>query len=119
LRARLLEHGLAALALCMCAAPGTVAAAPASGTVPLLLDGERIYAQVSFVRPDGTRHETLAFVDLGGPSLDVSAELMSELQLDRRPVTLEVGMPVQVEPRAISGDPGLRRSALRSTTRTA
>ena len=98
---------MAALALFMCAAPGTVAAAPASGTVPLLLDGERIYAQVSFVRPDGTRHETLAFVDLGGPSMDVSAELMSELQLDRRPATLEVGMPVRVEPRAISSDPGL------------
>jgi hypothetical protein len=43
LRARLLEHGLAALALCMCAAPGTVAAAPASGTVPLQFDGGRIY----------------------------------------------------------------------------
>lgn len=96
------------LALFMCAAPWSAAAAPALGTASLLFDGERIYAELSFVRPDGTRHETLTFVDLGGPSMVVSAELMQELQLDRRPATLEVGaMPIRVEPRAISSDPWL------------
>jgi len=92
----------------MCAAPCGAAAATALGTASLLLDGERIYAELSFVRPDGTRHETLTFVDLGAPSMTVSAELMQELQLDRRPAHLEVGnMPIQVEPRAVSSDPWL------------
>ena len=70
---------MTALLLLTCAAPCSAAAAPAAGTVPLLLDGERIYAALSFVRPDGTRHETQAFVDLGGPSMVVSPDLMREL----------------------------------------
>ncbi len=96
------------LALLVCAAPGSAAAAAPSGTTSLLLDGERIYAELSLVRPDGTRHETLAFVDLGAPSMAVSAELMQELQLARRPAMLELGaMPMRVEPRVISSDPWL------------
>jgi hypothetical protein len=36
-----------------------------SGTTPFVFDGNRVYAELTFVRPDGTRRTALAFVDLG------------------------------------------------------
>jgi hypothetical protein len=39
-----------------------------SGTTSLVLDGNRIYARLAFVRPDGSLHWALAFVDMGSPS---------------------------------------------------
>ena len=50
-----------------------------SGTVPLVLNGNRIYAELGFVRPDGSVHTTLAFVDLGSPSTLLSPALFHEL----------------------------------------
>ena len=50
---------------------GHVLSAP-SGTAPFILDGNRVYAQLEFIRPDGTLHKTFAFVDFGSASMVVS-----------------------------------------------
>lgn len=90
------------LALCLpCAA-----ANPSSGTAPFIFDGNRIYAELAFVRPDGTLHKSLAFVDLGSPSTIVSEALFRELQLDqKKPLTFNIGdMPIHVDSSAVTGD---------------
>ena len=67
-------------AACVALNPTVSASADAtSGTVSLLLDGDRIYAELTFVRPNGVRRPVWAFVDLGGPSMLVSEELLQEL----------------------------------------
>jgi hypothetical protein len=78
-----------------------------SGTTPFVLDGNRIYAEVSFVRPDGSLRKTRAFVDLGSPSMLLSPALYKELQLDqRKSLTLLIGgMPLYINsPDAASVD---------------
>jgi len=72
---------------------------PASGTTRFVFDGNRMYAELAFVRPDGTLHRALAFVDLGSPSTVLSQSLFKELQIDRkRPLTYRVGeMTVHVD----------------------
>jgi hypothetical protein len=57
---------------------------PTTETEPFLFDGDRVYAELAFVRPDGTVHRTLAFVDLGSPSLIVSKALFNEFGLDQK-----------------------------------
>src|SRR5215471_21034184 len=83
------------LALCLpCAA-----ANPSSGTAPFIFEGNRIYAELAFVRPDGTLHKTLAFVDLGSPSVILSESLYKELQLDQgKALIFNIGtMPVRAD----------------------
>src|SRR5579872_7085860 len=94
------------LALCF---PCSGSANPTSGTAPFIFDNNRVYAEVGFVRPDGTLHKTLAFVDLGSPSTILSEALFKELQLDqRKPLTLNVGdMLVRVDSSAVTRDPWL------------
>jgi hypothetical protein len=79
---------------------------PSSGTAPLILDGNRVYAELAFVRPDGTLHKVLAFVDLGSPSTILSEALFNELQLDqKKPLTFMVGdMTVRVDPNTVTSD---------------
>ena len=79
---------------------------PSSGTAPFIFDGNRVYAELALVRPDGTLHKVLAFVDLGSPSTILSEALFKELQLDQqKPLTFEVGdMPVRVNPSDVSSD---------------
>jgi hypothetical protein len=82
-----------------------VAVGPASGTTPLLLDANRIYAELTFVRPDGSPRQALAYVDLGSPSMLVSEALFKELQLDQKPLSFKVGnKPVQVEASNVTSD---------------
>jgi hypothetical protein len=51
-----------------------------------------MYAQLSFVRPDGSIHKALAFVDMGSPSVTVNESLFRELQLDQeRPLRFQLG----------------------------
>ena len=57
---------------------------PSSGTAPFIFDGNRVYAELALVRPDGTLHKVLAFVDLGSPSTILSEALFKELQLDQQ-----------------------------------
>jgi hypothetical protein len=79
---------------------------PSSGTAPVVLDGNRVYADLAFVRPDGTRRKVLAFVDLGSPSTILSEALFRELQLDqKKSLTFEVGdMPVPIDPSTVTND---------------
>lgn len=80
-----------------------------SGTVPFVLDGNRIYAELVFIRPDGTLRKALAFVDLGSPSPIVSKELFDELGIDhKRPLVLRFGqMTIRADSNTVSSDPWL------------
>jgi hypothetical protein len=78
-----------------------------SGTTPFVLDGNRTYAELAFLRPDGSVHRALAFVDLGSPSMMLTESLFKDLQLDRkRPLDFCVGdLTVQVEASEVSSYP--------------
>ena len=77
---------------------------PSSGTVPFIFEGNRVYAELALVRPDGTLHRVLAFVDLGSPSMILSEALFKELRLDQeKSLIFKIGdMPVRVDSRVIS-----------------
>ena len=54
--------------------------------------GNRIYAELGFVRPDGSIHRALAYVDMGSSSMTLRESLFNELQLDlTRWLTFKVG----------------------------
>jgi hypothetical protein len=93
-------------ALVMFAPPCAASPIPASGTAPFIFEGNRIYAELTFVRPDGASRHVLAFVDLGSPSMILSPALFRELQLDQqRSLLFTVGeMPVRVDARAVTAD---------------
>lgn len=93
---------LAFVALCL----PSGAESRSSGTTPFILDGNRIYAELAFVRPDGTLHKSLAFVDLGSPSMIVSEALFRELQLDKeKSLSFNIGlMPIRVEVGTVTRD---------------
>jgi len=52
-----------------------------SGTVPFVLDGNRVYAQVEFISAEGKPRNALVFVDLGSPSMILSKDLYTELNI--------------------------------------
>lgn len=85
------------------------AQSPKSGTAPFILDGNRVYAQLEFLRPDATSRKTLVFVDLGSPSMVLSDELFKELHASSdRPLTFRIGeMAVAVDPGTVTSDPWL------------
>jgi hypothetical protein len=65
---------------------------PASGTAPFVLDGNRTYVQVSFLRSDGSPRKALAYVDMGSPTAAVAASLLNDLQVDeKQPLAFHVG----------------------------
>jgi hypothetical protein len=94
------------LALLVLGSPCLGAQSPPSGTTALILEGNRIYAELAFVRPDGTLHKTFAFVDLGSPSMIVSEALFKELQVgEKTPLTFRIGeMPVRVDSSMVTKD---------------
>jgi hypothetical protein len=53
------------------------------GVTAFELDGNRIYAELGFLRPDGTIHRALAFVDMGSSSMTLRESLFNELRLDQ------------------------------------
>ncbi len=66
--------------------------AQSSGTTPFVLDGNRVYAQIDLLRPDGSAHRALAYVDMGGTSLVLADSVLKELQVDStRPLRFRVG----------------------------
>jgi hypothetical protein len=90
---------------------------PSSGATPFILDGNRVYAQLAFVRPGGTLRKVLAFVDLGSPSMILSEALFKELQIkelqrdQKKPLTFEVGdMPVHIDPSTVTSEAWLSYS---------
>jgi len=74
------------LALAVCAlfagASSLAQAFPSAGTTGFVLDGNRIYARLAFVRPDGSVHQALASVDMGSASMGIARSLLEELHLD-------------------------------------
>ncbi len=94
------------LAFCAFSFPCVASSIPSSGTAPFVLEGNRIYAELTLVRPDGTSRNVLAFVDLGSPSMILSQALFKELQLDQQKSLLfKVGnLPVRVDSSAITTD---------------
>src|ERR1700735_413992 len=77
-----------------------------SGTVPFVLDGNRVYAQVEFIMPEGKPRKTLVFVDLGSPSMILSKELYEALNLgSNKTLGLRIGaMDISVESAAVATD---------------
>jgi hypothetical protein len=85
-----------------------VSEASSAGTVPFIFDDNRMFAELVFVRPDGSLKKALAFVDLGTPVPVVDEKLFKELQLDQnKPLVFRVGeMEVRVESRSVQTDSG-------------
>ena len=106
---RLIQRFLASCVLGILIVPSSHSQTPASGTTHFLLDGNRMYAEVAFVRPNGTLRRALVFVDLGSPSAVLSSELLKELDLGSKKVlSLEVGkLMVTVDSGDVTSDPWL------------
>lgn len=79
-----------------------------AGTTTFVFDGNRMYAELGFVRPDGSIHRALAFVDMGSPSMTLTESLFKELQLDQNhPLRFRVGNLLVEVPRAeVITEPG-------------
>jgi hypothetical protein len=82
--------------------------AVSAGTTKFVLDGNRIYARLSFSRPDGSTHKALAFVDMGSKSMALTESLFKDLELDRgRNLVFRIGdMSVQVAAADVGSDAG-------------
>lgn len=61
------------------ASPSLRGAEPSSATIPFLFDDNRIFVEVSFVRPDGSTRKALAFVNMGFGAFAVTKSLYREL----------------------------------------
>ncbi|HEX5234991.1 MAG TPA: hypothetical protein VFW25_06625 [Silvibacterium sp.] len=81
--------------------------APSTGSAPFVFDGNRIYAELQFIRPDGTTHRALAFVDMGSPSMVVTSGLFKELGGDKGiALSFRVGaLPVTLPAKEVTSDP--------------
>jgi hypothetical protein len=103
---------LAVLGLLMGCIPTQARGASSSGTTTFILDGNRVYAEVGFVRPDGSIHRALVFVDMGSPSMALKESLFKELQLDQgKPLLLRVGeFPLGVTSGEVASDHSEPRS---------
>src|SRR5215469_16807690 len=84
-----LEHSAGAT---ISGTPRDSAQVQSSGPVSFIFDDNRVFVELQFIRPDGSVHNALAFVDLGTPAPAVSPELFRELQLDqKRPLEFRLG----------------------------
>ena len=82
------------------------AVAAPSGSVPFVLDGNRVYAQVEFLAPQAEARKALLFVDLGSPSMLLSDALYAELNLaSNETLGVRIGAAdIPVESRVVSSD---------------
>jgi len=90
------------------AKPGIGNAAPSRmGTTRFVFEGNRIFAELEFVLPDGGSHRCLAFVDLGSPRMTVSLSLFRELGLNqKKSLIFRVGeMPVTLSSSEVQSSP--------------
>jgi hypothetical protein len=72
--------------------PVIAPSAVASTTLPFIFDGNRIFIEVTFIRPDGSARTALAFVNQGEGGLDLSNTLFRELDpKPGRPLRLKIG----------------------------
>jgi hypothetical protein len=76
---------------------------------PFVFDDNRVFAQLDFVRPNGTVRKAFAFVDLGTPAMVLDSKLRDELQVSQSsPLLFRVGdFEINVDPSAIDTDTGL------------
>jgi PDZ domain-containing protein len=93
------------ISLCL---PSFAAEVSAVGTAPFILDDNRMFAELEFVRPDGTQRKVFAFVDLGTPLPVVSDRLFKEMQVDqtKRLVFRIGGIEIQVDSHVVQTDFG-------------
>ena len=54
------------------------------GTVPFIFDDNRVFAELTFIRPDGSMRKARAFVDMGTPVMTVNQKLRKELEIDQQ-----------------------------------
>jgi hypothetical protein len=94
------------------AGPGLTQTGSGAGTTRFVLDGNRMYAEVGFVRPDGSIHRALAFVDMGSPSMEIVESLFRELRLDQgRPLRFHVGrLAVELPGAEVTSEPRKARA---------
>jgi len=52
---------------------------PASGTTSFILEGNRVYALLEFLKPDGSTHAAYAYVDMGAADAGISGPLYDSL----------------------------------------
>ena len=92
------------LAALMAVASGLACAQ--TGETSFVLDGNRVYAALDFVRADGSVHRALAFVDMGSRDLELSTALASELEIARQSaIRIRVGaLTIRVDTSAISSE---------------
>jgi hypothetical protein len=86
-----------------------VAAEPySSGTIPFIFDDNRIFAELEFVRPDGTPRKAVAFVDIGTPQLVLEQDLGSELGIEKaKQAVLRIGdLEIDVPGQDVQTDTG-------------
>ena len=80
-----------------------------AGSVPFIFDDNRVFAELTFVRPDGQFEKPSRFVDLGTPRMVIDQKLREELQPDQnKPLLLRFGnLDIPIESSAIGTDTGL------------
>lgn len=71
---------LGAAAILPSESPAQVTSAVSQGTTRFVLDGNRMYAELGFIRPNGSIHRALAFVDMGSPDFTLTSNLFDETQ---------------------------------------
>jgi len=99
---------LACLATPLHCLPTLGSEASSVGTVPFILDDNRMFAELVFVRPDGTPRKAFVFVDLGTPVPVLNEKLRNELQIDQnKPLVFRIGeLELRVESSAVDSDIG-------------
>lgn len=85
------------------------AATQSSGALPFIFDDNRIFAELEFVRPDGTLRKAIAFVDIGTPQLVLEQSLGKELQIDEgKSAVVRIGaLEINVPASDVQTDTGL------------
>ena len=73
-----------------------------SVTVPFILDDNRMYVDIAFVKPDGGLHRTRAAVNMGSSAFVLSNTLYRALSADTRAVRAQIGtMMIAMDPRVV------------------
>jgi hypothetical protein len=82
------------------------ALSPSSGDVPFVLDGNRVYAHVEFMTPEGKSRTALVFVDLGSASMILSKDLYAELGVgSNKTLGLRIGaMSIATDSAGVTND---------------
>ncbi len=90
-------------------APGPTvngAPAPASVTVPMQIDNNRLFIEATFHRPDGGVRKALVWVNMGGGGMGIAPGLRDEIGGAGAAVDFDIGgMPVRIQDKAIIRTP--------------